>query len=94
MASNELSGDSRRSVRPHDRAALPCAISMNSDEEEVDDPGQGELGAVGEDEELADWDDEDEGPPPRVPQDVETPTAEELCPHNATHILANMWCLA
>ena len=60
MASNELSGESRRSVRPHDSAALPSTMSMDSDDEAVDDPGQGELGAVGEDEELGDWDDEED----------------------------------
>ena len=49
---------------------------MDSDDEEFDDLGQGELGAVGDDEEFGDWDDEDEGQPPRVPKDVETPTAE------------------
>ena len=73
MASSEFSGESRRCVRPHNSAALPSTISIDSDDEEVDDPGQGELGAVGEDEELGDWDDGDEGPLPRVPKDVETP---------------------
>ena len=71
--SNELSGESRRSIRPHNSAALPSTISMDSDDEEVDDPGQGELGAVGDDEELGDRDDEDAGQPSRVPKDVETP---------------------
>ena len=71
--STELSGKSRRSVRPHNSAALPSTISMDSDDEEFDDPGQGELAAVGDDEEFGDWDDEDEGQPPRVLKDVETP---------------------
>ena len=45
---------------------------MDSDHDEYDDPGQGELAPVGDDEEIGDWDDEDKGPP-RVPKDVETP---------------------
>ena len=49
---------------------------MASADEAFDDQGQGELGAVGDDEEFGDWDDEDEGQPPRVPKDVETFTAE------------------
>ena len=36
---------------------------MDGDDEEVDDPGQRKLGAVGDDEELGDWDDEDDPPP-------------------------------
>ena len=59
--STELSGKSRRSVRPHHSAALPSTIPMDSYDEEVDDAGQGELGAVVGDVELGDWDDEDEG---------------------------------
>ena len=50
--SSALSGESRRSVRPHNSAALPSTISMDSDDEEFDDPGQGELAAVGDDEEF------------------------------------------
>ena len=65
--SNELSGESRRSVRPHNSAALPSTISMDSDDGEVDGPGQGEIGAIGDDEELGDRDDESEIHPPPTP---------------------------
>ena len=61
---------------------------MDSDDDEYDDPGQGELAPVGDDEDLGDWDDDDEGHTPRVPKDDETPTAEEIEAHNATHIIA------
>ena len=49
----------------------------------------------GDVDDCADWDDgDDDGQVPLVPKAVQTPTAEEVEEHNATHIPFKHWCPA
>ena len=87
---NDLSGDWLRAIRPDDEHALPEATSYDEDAYNCD-LAQGELGAIGVDEEAQDWDElEEDGVAPRVAKDVFTPTAQEIEEHNATHSSAVM----
>ena len=65
---------------------MPRIISEDSVEECVHE-AEGELGAMESDEGGEDWDDRDnKGLAPRVPKDVQTPTAKDIEEHNATMI--------
>ena len=74
---NDLSGEPLESVRPCNRTALP---ENDVENEHCKSGGKGELGAVDADKDCFGWDDQDEesGAVPRVPNDVYTPTAQEI----------------